>query len=196
MRLVKYAVPAYSVPSCRSHLFSRVMVGSALSLISLSASAFQFDTDNSDLNVRWDNTLKYSSAWRLKDQSSKLTSGQIALNQAAGDRNFDKGLISNRLDILSELDIGYRDFGARVSGAGWYDAEYQTDNDDPTRANQRSVAFDEFTDDTRHLHGGDGELLDAFVYWNGDLADQSLSVPTALKTPPSTPPTTSTSSRR
>lgn len=178
MRLFKYAVPAYSVPSCRSQLISRVMTGSALSLISLSASAFQFDTGNSDLSVRWDNTLKYSSAWRLKDQSSKLIDGQTALNQDDGDRAFDKGLISNRLDILSEIDIGYRDFGARVSGAGWYDTEYQkdNDNDDPARANQRSVAFDEFTDDTRHLHGGDAELLDAFVYWNGELAEKSLSV--------------------
>ncbi|WP_122766001.1 DUF1302 family protein, partial [Pseudomonas viridiflava] len=56
--------------------------------------------------------------------------------------------------------------------------EYQgsNDNDNPARSNQRSVAYDEFTDDTRHLHGGDGELLDAFVYWNGDLADRSLSL--------------------
>ncbi|ATP45097.1 hypothetical protein CR511_13965 [Pseudomonas putida] len=143
-----------------------------------SAQAFEVQTDNPDLSLRWDNTLKYSSAWRLKDQSSKLSSGSVALNQDDGDRNFDKGLISNRLDVLSELDIGYREYGARISGAGWFDTEYQKDNDnnDPTRANQRSVAYDEFTDDTRHLHGGDGELLDAFVYWNGDLADRALSV--------------------
>lgn len=178
MRLLKCAVPVYSMLSCRSHFVSCVMTGSALSLLSLSASAFQFNMSDSDYSVRWDNTLKYSSAWRLKDQSSKLTKGQTALNQDDGDRNFDKGLISNRLDILSEMDISYRNFGARVSGAAWFDTEYQkdTDNDDPARANQRSVAFDEFTDDTRHLHGGDAELLDAFVYWNGELADKSLSV--------------------
>lgn len=178
MRLLKCAVPAYSMLSCRSHFVSCVLTGSALSLISLSASAFQFDMGDSDYSVRWDNTLKYSSAWRLKDQSSKLTKGQTALNQDDGDRNFDKGLISNRLDILSEMDMSYRDFGARISGAAWFDTVYQkdTDNDDPARANQRSVAFDEFTDDTRHLHGGDAELLDAFVYWNGELAERSLSV--------------------
>ncbi|HHJ1300225.1 TPA: DUF1302 domain-containing protein [Pseudomonas sp. H2] len=142
------------------------------------AQAFEVQTDNPDLSLRWDNTLKYSSAWRLKDQSSKLSSTSVALNQDDGDRNFNKGLISNRLDVLSELDIGYREYGARISGAGWFDTEYQKDNDnnDPTRANQRSVAYDEFTDDTRHLHGGDGELLDAFVYWNGDLANRALSV--------------------
>jgi len=142
------------------------------------AHAFEIQTGNTDLSLRWDNTLKYSSAWRVKDQSSKLTTGATSLNQDDGDRNFDKGLISSRLDILSELDVGYGDFGGRLSGAGWFDSEYQKDNDnnDPTRANQRSVGYDEFTDDTRHVHGGDAELLDAFVYWNGDLADKALSV--------------------
>lgn len=142
------------------------------------AQAFQIDTGNPDLSLRWDNTLKYSSAWRVKDQSSRLTEGQVAKNQNDGDNNFDKGLISNRLDILSELDMSFGDFGARVSGAAWYDTVYQdeNDNDDPTSANQRSVAYNDFTDDTRHLHGGDGEILDAFVYWNGELAERSLSV--------------------
>jgi hypothetical protein len=144
----------------------------------MSASAFQIDTGDSDLRVRWDNTLKYSSAWRLKDQNSKLSKSQVSLNQDDGDRAFDKGLISNRFDLLSEMDIAYRNFGGRVSGAAWFDTEYQKDNDNnnPARANQVSVAYDEFTDDTRHLHGGDGELLDAFVYWNGEIADRALSV--------------------
>lgn len=142
------------------------------------AQAFEIQTGNPDLSLRWDNTLKYSAAWRTQDQSSRLTRGQVALNQDDGDRAFEKGLISNRLDILSELDIGFRDVGARLSGAAWYDTEYQkdNDNDDPSRANVRSVAYDRFSDDTRHLHGGDGELLDAFVYWNGELADRALSL--------------------
>lgn len=142
------------------------------------AQAFQVDTGNPDFTLRWDNTTKYSSAWRTQNQSSKLTEGQTALNQDDGDRAFNKGLISNRLDILSELDMSFKNVGARLSGAAWYDTEYQQDNDntDPTRTNARSVAYDEFTDDTRQLHGGNGELLDAFVYWNGDVADRATSV--------------------
>ena len=35
--------------------------------------------------------------------------------------NFDKGLISNRVDILSAFDLSYkRKYGFRVSGAAWY----------------------------------------------------------------------------
>lgn len=178
MRVFKSTAYSYPAPSGRSKYLSCVIAGGAVSLISMSASAFQIDTGDSDLRVRWDNTLKYSSAWRLKDQNSKLSKSQVSLNQDDGDRAFDKGLISNRFDLLSEMDIAYRNFGGRVSGAAWFDTEYQKDNDNnnPARANQVSVAYDEFTDDTRHLHGGDGELLDAFVYWNGEIADRALSV--------------------
>ncbi|MCF5722808.1 DUF1302 domain-containing protein [Pseudomonas syringae] len=139
--------------------------------------AFEFDTGNPDLRLRWDNTLKYSSAWRTKDASSKLTEGQAALNQDDGDRNFNKGLISSRLDLLSELDVTYGDVGARVSGAAWYDDVYNrgTDNNDPSRANSYSVDYDEFTHDTRKLHGRQGELLDAFVFGKTEIGDMALS---------------------
>ena len=153
-------------------------LAAALVLCSQAAHAFQVDTGNPDFSLRWDNTVKYSAAWRTENPSSKLTQGQVALNQDDGDRAFKKGLISNRMDILSELDMSFKNVGARLSGAAWYDTEYQQDNDnnDPARANARSVAYDEFTDDTRQLHGGNGELLDAFVYWNGEVADRATSV--------------------
>ncbi len=153
-------------------------LAAALVLCSQAAHAFQVDTGNPDFSLRWDNTVKYSAAWRAQNPSSKLIDGQVALNQDDGDRAFKKGLISNRTDILSELDMSFKNVGARLSGAAWYDTEYQQDNDntDPPRANPRSVPYDEFTDDTRHLHGGDGELLDAFVYWNGELGDHATSL--------------------
>lgn len=164
-------------PVCSSAPFG-LSVAALLVLCSQAAHAFDIDTGNPDFKLRWDNTVKYSAAWRTQNPSSKLTEGQVALNQDDGDRAFKKGLISNRTDILSELDLSFKDFGARLSGAAWYDSEYQgnNDNNDPSRANARSVGYDEFTDDTRHLHGGDGEILDAFVYWNGELADRATSV--------------------
>ncbi|WP_454866885.1 DUF1302 domain-containing protein [Pseudomonas lini] len=154
----------------------------AISMLAITAGlpdahAFEFDTGNPDLRARWDNTLKYSAAWRTKDQSDKLIEGQTALNQDDGDRNFDKGLISNRLDLLSEMDITYKNVGARLSGAAWYDDVYNrgTDNNDPTRANSYSVAYDEFTHDTRTLHGRKGELLDAFLFGKTDVGDMQAS---------------------
>lgn len=134
------------------------------------ADAFEIDTGDSDLRVRWDNTLKYNAAWRVKDRDSKLVS---TVNQDDSDRNFNKGLISSRLNILSEFDARYNNFGARVSAAGWYDSVYEgsNDNDSPATANQRSVSYDHFTDDTRKLHGSDAEILDAFVFGKGNLGE-------------------------
>ncbi|MDF1552255.1 MAG: DUF1302 domain-containing protein [Deferrisomatales bacterium] len=133
------------------------------------AQAFQFDTGNSDVKISWDNTAKYSVALRVEGQSDKLTEASknsSNVNQDDGDRNFDQGLISNRFDLLSEFDASYKNFGLRVSGAAWYDFVYNTsnDNDSAATANAHSVDHDEFTDDTRDLHGRDAELLDAFVY--------------------------------
>ncbi|SFB38214.1 Protein of unknown function [Pseudomonas sp. NFIX10] len=140
--------------------------------------AFDFDTGNPDIRARWDNTLKYSSAWRTKSPSSQLTStGGGALNGDDGDRNFGKGLISSRLDLLSEFDISYQNFGARLSGAAWYDDVYnkKNDNTSPGTVNSTSVDYDHFTDATRKLHGRQGELLDAFVYGKGELGDMPVS---------------------
>lgn len=163
-------------PVCTSAPFA-FSLAAALVLCSHAAQAFQVDTGNPDFKLRWDNTVKYSAGWRTQNPSHKLSEGQVALNQDDGDRAFEKGLISNRTDILSELDMSFQNVGARLSGAAWYDTVYQddNDNDNPARANARSVGYDQFTDDTRHLHGGDGELLDAFVYWNGELAEHATS---------------------
>ncbi|WP_246475020.1 DUF1302 domain-containing protein [Pseudomonas folii] len=146
------------------------MLTAAIAAISVppQVGAFEIDTGDSDLRVRWDNTIKYNAAWRVKERDSKLVS---SVNQDDSDRNFDRGLISNRLNLFSELDARYQDFGARVSAAGWYDSVYQghNDNDSPATANQRSVSYNEFTDDTRALHGGQAEILDAFVFGKGSL---------------------------
>lgn len=127
------------------------------------------------LKVRWDNTLKYSAMWRLKERSSTLTG---ELNQDDGDRNFGKGLVSNRVDLLSEMDLTYRNFGARVSGAAWYDDVYNgtTDHDSPSTFNPYSVDFRHFPGAVRTLHGRKAELLDAVVFGNFDVAGMPATV--------------------
>jgi hypothetical protein len=146
-----------------------------LALLPWQAQAFQFYAGDTDLSIRWDNTFKYSAAYRLKDQSDTLTADA---NYDDGDRNFDKGLVSNRFDWLSELEASLPFGGIRVSGATWYDFVYNSsnDNDSPLTNNSTSVDHDEFTDDTRDLHGRDVELLDAFAYGNLDLGNVGLTL--------------------
>lgn len=138
------------------------------------AMAFEIESGNPDVKMRWDNTVKYSNAWRLEDRSRTLTSD---INQDDGNRNFGRGLISNRIDLLSEFDFSYKgSYGLRLSGAGWYDTVYQrsNDNNSPATINQLSRPSDEFVDATRDLHGGRAEWLDAFVYANGERGNVRL----------------------
>ncbi len=138
------------------------------------AAAFEIDSGNPDVKMRWDNTVKYSNAWRLEDRASKLVNN---INQDDGNRNFGRGLISNRVDLLTEFDLSYKgNYGFRVSGAGWYDTVYQRSNDNNSAAtiNQLSRPADEFVEATRDLHGGRAEWLDAFVYANGERGNVRL----------------------
>jgi len=136
------------------------------------ACAMEGEFADGDVKVRWDNSVKYSGAVRVREPSAVLTGNP---NQDDGDRNFSKrGLISNRLDLLSDLDVVYmNDFGARVSGAAWYDTVYNrdTNNNSPATYNATSVPSTAFPQATRDLHGRKGELLDAFVFGKGYLDD-------------------------
>lgn len=146
--------------------------------------AFQIDSGNPDLRMSWDNTIKYSAAWRVRGADSDVADNSVGVqaNTNDGDLNFDKGLISNRLDLLSEFDLRYkRDYGLRLSGAAWYDDVYNKSNDNPgalggALVNSRSVDHDEFTRDTEKLHGRKAELLDAFVYGRFTPGDMSLNL--------------------
>lgn len=116
------------------------------------ARAVPIETGNEVFKVRCDNTVKYSAATRLKEQSPVITADR---NTDDGNRNFSRGLVSNRIDLLSELDATYRNFGARLSGAAWYDTVYNrtNDNNSPATNNNISVPFNEFTEATRDRMG-------------------------------------------
>ncbi|WP_111638249.1 DUF1302 domain-containing protein [Marinomonas shanghaiensis] len=128
-----------------------------------SAYAFNIETNNSDFRASLDNTLKYSTAFRTKEASPGLTEGSAATNFNDGDNNFDKGLVSNRLDLFSELDLSYKEAGVRISGAAWYDDVYHQDTDNTSTTSNHNPAR-EFSDITEKTMGGDAEILDAFVY--------------------------------
>lgn len=150
---------------------ARSMVMSIGLLYATNAFSLDFDTGNDDLKIRWDNSLKYSNALRLKVPLAALAGDP---NQGDGDSNFGKkGLISNRLDLLSDFDVVYKnDYGFRVSGAAWYDTVYNrsTRNEAPAFLyNPASVPSSEFPAATGKEHGRKAELLDAFVFAKGDI---------------------------
>jgi hypothetical protein len=139
-------------------------------------SAMEFDTGNPDWKLRWDNTIKYSLAGRLKQAMPELTSTlPVTANQDDGDNNFKRGIVSNRLDLLSELDLTGPGYGARLSGAAWYDQIYNRSNDN-TSFTANHTPGNEFPEETRQLMGRKAELLDAFVYGRFNLGDTPASM--------------------
>jgi hypothetical protein len=165
-------------------------VAAAVACLTATAGAVEIDTSNPDWSVRWDNSVRLSTKVRteaadpaLKDSFRQVPTGAPppapasfafpqALNFNAGDQNFqDKGLVSARVDLLSEFDaVWRRDFGLRLSAAAWYDdrlhGKTKADNE-PTIG---QTPFDEFPSRTRKIAGEKAELLDAFVFggWRMD----------------------------
>ena len=138
------------------------------------AGAFEIPTGNEDVTWRWDNTFRYNMGLRLTSPSNALV---LNANMDDGDRNFDKSIVSNRLDILSEMDVVYRGrYGARVSAAGWYDNAYEgtLENKSVVTSNHtvNGVAALGINDTTNFYHRGpNGEILDAFVFGKFDIGN-------------------------
>jgi hypothetical protein len=143
-----------------------------LALAGISAALADDLYHSGDIDVRWDNTLRYTAGFRVEPRDYAL----LYVNGDDGDRNFDPGLITNRLDALSQFELTDGDFGLRISVAGWYDSVYRqrNDNDSPATFNPFSVPHDRFTRAVRVLHGADVELDDAFVHGSFDVAGTPL----------------------
>jgi hypothetical protein len=127
-----------------------------------------------DIELRWDNTVTYTTAFRLDGRNSTLIASP---NADDGDRNFARGIVSNRFDLLSQIDFSKGWFGFDASAAFWYDTIYnqKNDNNSPSTFNPISVPHNEFTHDVRVLHGKNAELVNAFFYGNTALARMPFS---------------------
>lgn len=148
-----------------THNFCRSLLSSAI-LISLGISqahAMAIETGNSDISIRFDNTVRLSYGQRVENRDASIAQ---TVNYNDGDLKFATGdAVNQRLDLLSELDFVYKDTtGFRLSGAGWYDHAYADNSDE----------LSDFAD--RYYHGPSGELLDAFVFYNAEVGDALLNV--------------------
>ncbi len=162
----------------RSKLLGPVSMTAAILLATPSVYAFKLQTDNPDLKMRWDNTLKYSTIYRLEDPDQAQLDRYIGSPAGDGDYNFEKGIASSRLDWLTEFDVVHqRNKGFRISGTGWLDSVYKGNSDNKTPfTHNTSVAADEFNSETEEAVGEDFRLMDAFAFYKGELGDMPASV--------------------
>jgi hypothetical protein len=162
-----------------------------------SAQAFELDTGSPDWGIRFDNTVKYNYGVRTESADTRMLGTP---NSNDGDYNFRKAgtNISNRVDLLTELDVVYQErMGFRVSAASWYDKAYDNagSNSNPmvngndadsgyiSRANlvlANNAAAGGFGRNhlsryaQRYYSGPSGEILDAFLFYNTEIGDESL----------------------
>ncbi len=165
--------------STKRRLAAAVATTFATALSAGGALAFEIDTGNPDLSIRLDNTVRFNYAVRAEERDNKI--GNSAISDE-GTYSFDRGdAVATRFDLLTEVDVIWKkDFGARLSAAGWYDAAY----DDTSRSNPNlpfrnipSYINNKYTSTiTRFYQGPSGELLDAFVFGRFDLGGAPTSV--------------------
>jgi hypothetical protein len=155
-------------PSLRLQVVATAVLAT-LSITNL-AYAVSIETDDPELKMRLDTTIKYSLAYRTASPAATYASDP---DFDDGNRNFRSGPISNRLDVFSEFDVSKNGLGLRLSAAGWYDAAYMGKNDNASFAGYNAVTSspNRFSNDVRRLHGSKVEILDGFVFANKQIGD-------------------------
>ena len=163
---------------CRLSCFGAAII--MLFVICGSAGAFEIPTGNENVIWRWDNTFRYNLGYRVTSPSDAVLKNA---NMDDGDRNFDKAIVSNRLDILSEFDVSYKKrMGARISAAGWYDNAYEGKLDNNVNLAtynhmENGYPASGINDTTKFYHRGpNAEILDAFVFGEIDIVNIPINV--------------------
>ena len=158
----------------RAFAYSTLAFAATLALGAGEASAFDIDTGNPDLAIRFDNTVRLNYGVRVESRDSKI--GNSALSDE-GDYSFDKDdAIAKRFDLLSEFDLVYKKrYGLRVSGAAWYDFAYDSgtskSNPNAPLVNIPSYVGNQYSSTVKRLYRDGAEFLDAFVFGGVDLGD-------------------------
>lgn len=145
------------------------------------ASAIALDVGNPDIQLRWDNNLRYNVGWRAQKQDKALAKH---FSQQVSNNRFDRGdIVTNRFDLVSELDFVYkRRMGARVSAQAWYDNAYKNGKVKGLEEWAQAGIPETFPGGhqtstvDRYYEGVSGEILDAFVFGSFDIGGTEANI--------------------
>ncbi len=117
---------------------------------------------NNGVQIRFDNDVEYSLGWRTAPTSSKLTS---PINQNDGDLSLSHGLISNRLQDVTSLDLSDNGYGFDVSAESFYDSVYEQKSQDSSQSTFNGIGSSRsFPATTSALVGRNIELRNLYGY--------------------------------
>ena len=150
--------------------------------LSFNAQAIEFD--RGELSGSLDTTVSFGAAWRIEDRDDDnvgkaninplvfqlpldqqiAAPGRFSVNGDDGNLNYDDGdLITNAVKVTSELGFTWRNFGGFFRASAFYDFENE-DND------FLEVPTDRFGE-PKDFVGSDLRLLDAFLFWDFEVAE-------------------------
>lgn len=147
----------------------------AVSLAStLAAPAFGVTFNIGEIEGQIDSSMSVGASWSVRGADPDLigtNNGGDGLSQTTDDsrQNFKKGeTFSKIFKGIHDLELKYGDTGVFVRGKYWYDFELKDE----------SRLFKDISDNNRKegAQSSGGQILDAFVYHNYDIADQPGSV--------------------
>ena len=171
----------------------RLWTATAAALLGFSsqALALSFEFDDGEWRLDLDTIVSYSAQWRVEKQDeSKFAyrdSGDLIadssrysllINAQDGNFNFNRGLVQNKLSVVTEMDLNRGRYGVFARARAYYDAVYdsKTDHgeDDYLTYNSGELfggdaGFREFPQGTIDEHRDRIEMLDYFLYAGGDL---------------------------
>ena len=137
---------------------SAVLLGFVLH--ALPAQAIEFG--QGEVQGSLDTTISHGITWRVEGREERVHDFRSA-NSNDGNLNHGRGIVSNTSKFTSDLDIGYRNFGAFARVTGFYDFENEDGMGDRTALHPEA----------RDLLGKELDLLDAYVtgaFYVGDAA--------------------------
>lgn len=140
------------------------------------AMAAEVDVGNPDLKMRWDNTIRYNLGVRTQATDPRIIASS---SYDESDAKFNKGsVVTNRLDLFSEMDLNYKGlYGARVSGAAWYDQAYDNHSVVSPAGYPTSYYNNQYNSKvSRYLNGPSAEFLDAFAWTNFNVGNVPVNV--------------------
>lgn len=144
------------------------------------ANAFEINTGNPDVEMRWDTQVRYGIARRMQGANPAIANN---FTYDEGDATFKKGdVTSSRLDLFSEFDFIFeKKMGFRVSAAAWADSAYGSkDKSNPlVTAQGFAPNYDNnsYTSEVkRYYRGPSGEILDSFVFTNFSVGSVDANV--------------------
>ncbi len=150
------------------------VAGAALLASQQPAHAVDYQFDNG-VEVQFINTLQYSVLFRAAPESSYFANSP---NSNDGDNNLHSGVVSNRGDLLSKLNISYGNYGFDVSANSFYDTVYNqnTQNHDNTTYNPASTPANKFTSATTTQAGRNIELRNLFIYGSQTIGNVPITL--------------------